>query len=125
MLISNTVHPETRQVLKTYFKFRGMELVEVPMKAGETDYEALKDLADKSVAGVLIQSPNFFGVIEDVQKTSEIMKESKGLTVVSVDPISLAVLEPPGNLGADIVIGEGQALGNDLALGGPYFGLWL
>lgn len=122
MLISTTVHPETRQVLKTYFKFRGMELVEVPMKDGETDYQALEALTDKTVAGVLIQSPNFFGVIENVKKTSDIMKDSKALTVVSVDPISLAVLEPPGNLGADIVIGEGQALGNDLALGGPYFG---
>lgn len=122
MFVSSTVHPETRQVLKTYFKFRGIDLVEIPMKDGETDYEALETMADKSVAGVLIQSPNFFGIIENVKKTSEIMSQVKGLTVVSVDPISLAVLEPPGRLGADIVIGEGQVLGNDVALGGPYFG---
>ncbi len=122
MFVSSTVHPETRQVLKTYFKFRGIDLVEIPMKDGETDYEALETMADKSVAGVLIQSPNFFGIIENVKKTSEIMTQVKGLTVVSVDPISLAVLEPPGRLGADIVIGEGQVLGNDVALGGPYFG---
>jgi len=121
-LVSSTVHPEIRQVLKTYFKFRGFEIIEVPMKDGETDYEVLSSLADKSVAGVLMQSPNFFGVIENINKVSNTMKESKALTVVSVDPISLAVLEPPGNLGADIVIGEGQALGNDVALGGPYFG---
>lgn len=60
MFVSSTVHPETRQVLKTYFKFRGIDLVEIPMKDGETDYEALETMADKSVAGVLIQSPNFF-----------------------------------------------------------------
>lgn len=122
LLVSSTVHPETRQVLKTYFKFRGIELVEVPMKDGETDYEALTQMTDKSVAGVLIQSPNFFGVIENIEKVSETIKTVKGLTIVSVDPISLSVLEPPGKLGADIVIGEGQALGNDIALGGPYFG---
>ena len=122
MLISMTVHPETRQVLKTYFKFRGIELIEVPMKDGETDYEKLKELTDKSIAGMLVQSPNFFGIIEDIARVSDLMKEHKALTVVSVDPISLAILEPPGKLGADIVIGEGQALGNDMALGGPYFG---
>ncbi len=121
-LVSSTVHPDIKQVLKTYFKFRGLELVEVPMKDGETDYLALESMTDKSVAGVLIQTPNFFGVIENVAKTSALMKEVKALTVVSVDPISLAILEPPGKLGADIVIGEGQALGNDVALGGPYFG---
>jgi len=122
LLVSSTVHPEIRQVLKTYFRFRGIELIEVPMKDGETDYDALAEMTDKTVAGALIQSPNFFGVVENIKKVSETMKESKALTIVSVDPISLAVLEPPGKLGADIVIGEGQALGNDVALGGPYFG---
>lgn len=122
ILVSATVHPETRHVLRTYFKYRGLELVEVPMKDGETDYEALEGLADKSTSGVLVQSPNFFGIIEDVKRVSGVMKEHKALTIVSTDPISLAILEAPGHLGADIVIGEGQALGNDLALGGPYFG---
>lgn len=122
ILVSASVHPEVRQVLKTYYRFRDYEVVEVPIEGGETDYTALENLIDKSVAGVMIQSPNFFGIVEDIAGVSKQMEAVKGLTIVSVDPISLALLEPPGNLGADIVIGEGQVLGNDIALGGPYFG---
>jgi glycine dehydrogenase subunit 1 len=122
ILVSASVHPEVRQVLKTYYRFRDYEVVEVPIEGGETDYAALENLIDKSVAGVMIQSPNFFGIVEDIAGVSKQMEAVKGLTIVSVDPISLALLEPPGNLGADIVIGEGQVLGNDIALGGPYFG---
>ncbi len=122
ILVSAGVHPEIRQVVKTYFRFRDYEIVEVPLDGGETDYTALQGAADKDAAGVLVQSPNFFGIVEDVAKISETMKGIKGLTIVSADPIALALLEPPGKLGADIVVGEGQVLGNDLALGGPYFG---
>ncbi len=122
ILVSAGVHPEIRQVVKTYFRFRDYEIVEVPLDGGETDYTALQGAADKDTAGILVQSPNFFGIVEDVARISEIMKGIKGLTIVSADPIALALLEPPGKLGADIVVGEGQVLGNDLALGGPYFG---
>ncbi len=123
-LVSTTVNPEYREVMHTYFKFRDFELEEIPMKDGETDYEAMADMLDKDVAGVLVQSPNFFGVIEDVERTCAMTKEHKAVSIVSVDPISLALLKPPGELGADIVIGEGQSLGNDLNLGGPYLGFF-
>lgn len=122
IIVSKTVNPETRKVLKTYLGVRNIELIEVDMVDGVTDVEKLKTLVDKTTAGVIVQSPNFFGIIEDVTEVEKIVHENKANFIMYVDPISLGILKTPGDLGADIVIGEGQSLGNRLNYGGPYLG---
>lgn len=122
ILIASSVHPESRQVLDTYAKFRDMNVVEIAYNNGQVDLEDLKSKINKNTAAVIVQSPNFFGIIEDVEAVAEITHENKSLLVVSADPISLAVLKSPGELGADIAVGEGQSLGNPLNFGGPYLG---
>lgn len=122
IVISAGLHPEIKQVLNTYLKFRDIEIIEIPLEDGTTDLEVLKSKMSNEVAGVIVQSPNFFGVIEDVASVSAIAKEHKALTIDYVDPIALGILEAPGNQGVDIVIGDGQSLGNGLNFGGPYLG---
>lgn len=122
VLIAGSVHPESRQVLNTYAKFRDMKISEVEYKNGQVDIESLKSKLNSDTAAVIIQSPNFFGIIEDIESIKDIVHENKSLLIVSTDPISLALLKSPGEQGADIVVGEGQALGNPLNYGGPYLG---
>lgn len=122
LLVSRTVQPDTRAVLATYLDFHGGSLVEIGAENGETDIEELTKLLDKEVAGVIVQNPNFFGVIEDVSRFEQLIHQNKSLLIMSVDPISLGILKNPGELGADIAVGEAQALGNPLAYGGPYIG---
>ncbi|QEK13446.1 aminomethyl-transferring glycine dehydrogenase subunit GcvPA [Crassaminicella thermophila] len=124
IIVSKTVHPEVRKVLHTYMKFKDIEIVEVDMTDGVTDIEKLKSLVDKKTAGVIVQSPNFFGIIEDLTEVEKITHENKGMLISYVDPISLGILKKPGELGADIVVGEGQSLGNPLNFGGPYLGFF-
>jgi glycine dehydrogenase subunit 1 len=122
ILVSKTIHPETRKVLETYTKFKDIELVEIDMTDGVTDVEKLKAAIDKKTAGVIIQNPNFFGIIEDVKEVEKVTHDNKALLIMSVDPISLGILKSPGELGADIAVGEGQSLGNNMSFGGPYVG---
>jgi glycine dehydrogenase subunit 1 len=122
VLVAKTVHPEYREVTRTYTRFRDVEVEEIGHAKGNVDLEDLAAKLDDSVAAVLVQSPNFLGVIEDVKQLAEMAHEKGAMLVVSADPISLALLEPPGKLGADIVTGEGQALGNPTSFGGPHFG---
>ncbi|MGO1368300.1 MAG: aminomethyl-transferring glycine dehydrogenase subunit GcvPA [Senegalia sp. (in: firmicutes)] len=123
IIISKTVHPEVRKVVETYMKFRDIDIVEVDMKDGVTDAEKLKEIADDSTAGVIVQNPNFFGIIENLKEIEEITHKTKKAKLITyVDPISLAILKSPGEIGADIVVGEGQSLGNKLNFGGPTLG---
>ncbi|RDY23775.1 aminomethyl-transferring glycine dehydrogenase subunit GcvPA [Romboutsia maritimum] len=124
IVISKTVHPETRKVLQTYMKNKECEIVEVDFcnEYGITDINKLKDNVDKETACVLIQNPNFFGVIEHMQEIEKITHENKAMLIMSVNPISLGILKTPGEIGADIVVGEAQSLGNSLNFGGPYVG---
>ena len=122
IVVSKTVHPETRRVLRTYLGFRGIELVEVDMADGATDIDKLKTAVDSSTAGVIVQNPNFFGIIEDMEEVEKITHQNKALLIMNVDPISLGVLKTPGEIGADIAVGDGQSLGNPLNYGGPYLG---
>ncbi|WP_432666367.1 aminomethyl-transferring glycine dehydrogenase subunit GcvPA [Wukongibacter baidiensis] len=122
IIVSKTVHPEVRRVLHTYMKFREFEVIEVDMADGVTDVEKLKSMVNKETAGVIIQNPNFFGIIEDLTDVEKIVHENKSMFINYVDPISLGVLKNPGELGADIVIGDAQSFGNALNLGGPYLG---
>jgi len=124
VVVSETVHPEVITILKSYLRHRDVELVIAPMKEGETDYDALEGLVDDTTAGVLVQNPNFFGVIEDAKRSADIAHGKKALAINYVDPLALSILEAPGKQGFDIVVGEGQGLGNDLHFGGPYLGFF-
>ncbi|ETI67339.1 aminomethyl-transferring glycine dehydrogenase subunit GcvPA [Neobacillus vireti] len=122
ILVSSAVHPEYRDVLKTYAKGQYLEVVEVPVKNGITDVEALKGLVNDDVAAVIVQYPNFFGRIEPLKEVEEITHASKGLFVVNSNPLSLGLLTPPGKFGADIVTGDAQPFGIPTAFGGPHCG---
>lgn len=124
IVVSETVNPETRKVLKAYMKLHDIEIVEVPMENGVTDLEKLKSAVSKKTAGVIVQYPNFFGIVEDMVEIEKITHENKAFFINSVDPIALGILKSPGELGADIVVGEGQSLGSELNYGGPYLGFF-
>lgn len=122
VVVSKTVNPEIRKVLKTYMRFAGVEVIEADYEDGATDTQKLKDIVSGNTAGVIVQSPNFFGIIEHVEEIEKITHQNKALLIMCADPISLGILKSPGEYGADIAVGEGQALGNSISFGGPYFG---
>ncbi|MGG3561004.1 aminomethyl-transferring glycine dehydrogenase subunit GcvPA [Neobacillus rhizosphaerae] len=122
ILVSSAVHPESREVLKTYAKGQYLDVVEVPVKDGVTDVDALTGLVNADVAAVIVQYPNFFGRIEPLKELEEVIHENKSMFVVSSNPLSLGVLTPPGKFGADIVIGDAQPFGIPTAFGGPHCG---
>lgn len=123
IIVSKTVRPESRKILKTYAHIQDLKVIEVDIKDGVTDLEHLDSLVNDDTAAVIIQSPNFFGLIEDIEETANIThKVKKASLITSVDPISLGILKRPGDLGADIVVGEGQGMGIPLSFGGPYLG---
>jgi len=122
ILVSSAVHPESREVLKTYAKGQYLDVVEVPVTDGVTDVDALKGLVNADVAAVIVQYPNFFGRIEPLKELEEVIHENKSMFVVSSNPLSLGVLTPPGKFGADIVIGDAQVFGIPTAFGGPHCG---
>ena len=111
--VSAGLNPRYREVIETY----RVEVVDLPFENGTTDFSNLPD-----VSGVFVQSPNFFGVVEDIGAASEAAHGVDALCVAVCDPISLSVLEAPGNLGADVAVGEAQPLGMPLIFGGPYAG---
>lgn len=122
VVISATVHPEYRAVLKTYAQGQEIEVIEVPFINGVTDYEALERLVDDKTAAVIMQQPNFFGQLEKVHLVNDIIHAKGGLYITVADPFSLAILNPPASFGADITVGEGQALGSPVSYGGPQLG---
>lgn len=122
VVISSAVHPEAKEVVKTYAKGQYIEVVEVPYKDGITDIEQLKNMVTDEVAAVIVQYPNFFGRIEPLKEIEEIAHGQKAMFVVSSNPLALGVLRPPGNFGADIVVGDAQPFGIPTAFGGPHCG---
>ena len=122
LLVSETVHPESRDVVTAYAAGQSIEVVTIPQKDGVTDLAMLEELMDDSTAAVLVQYPNFFGQVEDIQKIGEIAHDKGGLFVVSANPLSLGVLTPPGKLGADITVGDAQPFGISEQFGGPHCG---
>jgi len=124
LLVSGALHPEYKDVVKTYADGQSVEVVVVPTKDGVTDIEALKGLMDDSVAAVIAQYPNFFGQIEDIKTLADIAHEQKALFITSANPLALGVLTPPGKLGADIVAGDAQVFGISESFGGPHCGFF-
>ena len=123
-VVSRGLHPHSRETLETYAVGYGAEVVEVGLREGETDAEALAAAVDGETAAVFLQSPNFLGAVERVEALGAVAKEHGALLVVATDPMTLGVLKPPGERGADIALGEGQPLGNRLDFGGPSFGFF-
>ncbi len=122
ILISNTVHPHWRDVLVTYARDRDITIRTVEYLDGVTSPEVLASQVNDKTAAVICQSPNFFGCIEDLRQLARNAQAGGALFIAAVNPISLGVLESPGVLGADIVVGEGQAMGLPVSFGGPYIG---
>lgn len=123
VLVSKTIAPWSREVLKTYTHAQHLELEEIEISDGVTCIEDLKNKLTDEVGAVLVQSPNFFGNIEDLTKLSEVVHSKKKCYFVSsVDPSSLATLKKPSDAGVDVVVGEAQTLGIPLSFGGPYLG---
>ena len=126
LLISEAIHPEYREVVRTYTRGMDLELVPVPFdrRTGTTDLSTVRAALDENTAGLLVQYPNFFGQIEPLGELGHAIHEAGGYFVVAADPVSLGLLKPPGDFGADIVTSEGQSLGIPLMYGGPYVGLF-
>ncbi len=122
-LVSETVDPKTVEVMKTYAHFHGIDLEVIPQKDGTTDRAAMEQmLAGGGVAGVMVQMPNYFGIVEDYDGFAEAIHAQKGLFVVNSIIADLAVLKTPAEQGADIAVGDGQSLGIPMQFGGPYVG---
>ncbi|MTI94909.1 MAG: aminomethyl-transferring glycine dehydrogenase subunit GcvPA [Firmicutes bacterium] len=122
LLVAETMHPWYRQVLTTSMDGLDAEVVIIPAKDGRLCQQTLAKELDKDTAALMVQSPNFFGNLEDLPALGKELANHKALFVVTADPISLGVLEAPAKLGADIVIGEGQGLGLGQNFGGPLLG---
>ncbi|HWR09114.1 aminomethyl-transferring glycine dehydrogenase subunit GcvPA [Sporomusa sp.] len=123
-LVAKTVHPHYRAVLNTYAIDRGCTLTEIGYQDGVLDTNELQSKLSKTVAAVIVQSPNFFGCIEELKTVVDAAHAQGALVIAAVDPISLGLLEAPGTFGVDIAVGEGQSLGIPLSFGGPYLGFF-
>jgi glycine dehydrogenase subunit 1 len=126
-IVARNVSWEKRNVLNNYIKGTEIRIVEAPFDkdSGKIDLNILSELVDKDVCGLYVENPNFFGVFEsEVKKIADIAHEKEALLVVGVDPISLGIVRSPGEFNADIVIGEGRALGNEMCFGGSSLGIF-
>ena len=121
VVVSTATHPHYRQVLKTYLDATGYELIETPYVEG---VDGLRNAVSDKTACILMQQPDFFGSLEDVGAITELAHRVGALSIVSVDPVSLGLLKPPAAYDVDIVVGEGQALGNPMGFGGPLLGFF-
>ena len=121
VVLTEALNPQVRQVVKTYAPGFGLEVVEVPHRSGTTDADEVAAAA-RDAACVLFQQPNFFGCLEPAPELAAAATDAGALAVAHVDPVSLGVLEAPGNYGCAIAIGEGQSAGNYQSFGGPHYG---
>lgn len=126
IVVSSTLHPEYREVIKTVLKPRNNEIQEVPFQQdGRINIAVLQERLDSDTACFIIQSPNFFGIMENLEEISKIVSASGALFVVTItDPTCLGIFRGPGEFGADIVTAEGQSFGCGLNFGGPYLGIF-
>ena len=124
VLVSETLNGDTRKVLDTYALHQGIELVTIPAKDGVTDLSALTSQLStlEGIAGVMVQQPNVYGIVEDFTGFAEACHEHKALFIMDSVAADLAVLKTPGEWGADIAVGDGQSLGIPMQFGGPYVG---
>ncbi len=121
-LVSETTDPQVLAVIRTYCASRDVPVIMIPAKDGATDLDALRAAVAADTAAVYVQSPNYFGVIEDMDAVVEAAHAAGAKVIMAANPISLGLLKTPGEYGADIAVGEGQPLGMPLSFGGPYLG---
>ncbi len=124
IVFSKGIHPHYRRVLETYNSGLSTDMTELPLKEGVTDLDELRSAIGDDTAAILLQSPNFLGNLEDIGAVTELAHGSGALVALSVNPVSLGILRSPGSYGVDVVVGEGQPLGNGLSFGGPFFGFF-
>jgi glycine dehydrogenase subunit 1 len=125
LVASRGLHPHSRAALATHAVGYGMQVVEAPLDAGGvTDLEALATAVDDDTAAVFVQQPNFLGSVEELGELGEAAKSTGAMFICAADPLPLGILRPPGELGVDVCVGEGQTLGNRLDFGGPSFGFF-
>ena len=123
VLISDTVDHKVTEVVETYAHFNGFEVVHIPEIEGSTDFTAMEKLIDEgAVAGVIVQQPNRYGIVEDLTGVADTCHKRKALFIINSVAADLALLKTPGELGADIAVGEAQSLGIPMSFGGPYIG---
>jgi glycine dehydrogenase subunit 1 len=124
IVLSKGVNPLYRQVVETYCEGPAIRLRSAPLGDGTTDLDAVRKAVSGQTAAVVIQHPNFFGCLEDVRAAADIAHAAGALLIVVADPVNLGLLTPPGSLGADLVVGEGQGLGVPMSFGGPNLGVF-
>ena len=125
IIVPESLHPEWREVLQTYFRAKGEpQLVTIPCPGGRLEPAELARHLDDTVAAVVVATPNYFGLLEDGAVLAGLAHAQSALAIAVADPVSLGILEAPGAWGADIAVGEGQGLGNALNFGGPFLGLF-
>ncbi len=125
VVVAGKLHPFNSSVLKTYLEAAGHQsVIQNTLEEGIGSIAALRELVGPNVAAVVLQQPNFYGCLEEVEAIGAIAHEKGALFVVSADPLSLGVLAAPGSYGADIAVGEGQPLGSSQSFGGPYLGIF-
>ncbi|HHY14745.1 MAG TPA: aminomethyl-transferring glycine dehydrogenase subunit GcvPA [Firmicutes bacterium] len=126
VVLPATLHPEWQEVVKLYLENQDVQMIYLPLdaKTGTLDLSAAAELPWEDVACAVVQQPNFYGSLEEVDTLRDLVRSAKGLFIMAVDPISLSLLKSPGELGADIVVGDGQSLGNAMGFGGPSLGFF-
>ena len=122
VLVADTVDPQTLAVMKTYCESRDVRIVMVQNKDHRLDVEDLKAKLNDRSAGLYVESPNYYGLIEEIEECTKIVHENKTKMIMGCDPIALAIYKSPGEMDVDIAVGEGQQLGMPMGFGGPYLG---
>jgi glycine dehydrogenase subunit 1 len=122
LLMSSTVNPNIQRVVQTYAKYKGLSIEIVDQKDGVINLESLKSKLNDTIAGVIVQNPNFFGIIEDYNGFSDAIHANGSIFIINSDISTLGVLKTPGSYNADIAVGDCQSLGMPVAFGGPYLG---
>jgi len=123
VVVAESVHPDTLRVLRTYTSQQDVDIVTVPASGGVVDPESFAAALNDDTAAVVVQSPNFFGCVERIDRLIPQVHEHGALAIIATDPIACGLLAPPGVFDADVVVAEGQALGVPMQYGGPYLGL--
>jgi len=121
LLISETVHPRIIDVVKTYARYRDLEVIIIPHKEGSTDLSFIESF-EKPIMGVLVQNPNYYGIIEDYHGFAEVIHQKGGLFIMNAEGQALSIIKTPGAYDADIAVGDLQSMGVPLSFGGAYIG---
>ena len=122
IVLSQAVHPNARAVIHAAAKGRGLDVIEVLMEKDVTNFNVTRCLTTPDTAAIVVQYPNFFGSVEDLAVVKKIAEDKGALLIVMANPLALGILEAPGNLGADIVVGDTQPFGLPMSFGGPHCG---